>query len=169
MICVSSCRRLVLPPKAPRAYGKWAIVTGTTSGIGKEFAAYLVEQGMSLLIISRTESKLIEQKKELAEIATQAGLKAQIQEYEEDATDAPLDDKSVRIRHLAYDFTDMVTTKDEFYRRLDRECARMDKDGGLGLLINNVGTANEIPMTLDEFTGNLMVRWLLRLWWYLWC
>jgi hypothetical protein len=26
-------RRLVLPPKAPRQYGKWAIVTGTTSGI----------------------------------------------------------------------------------------------------------------------------------------
>ena len=27
-------RRLFLPPKHPRDYGKWAIVTGSTSGIG---------------------------------------------------------------------------------------------------------------------------------------
>jgi hypothetical protein len=41
-------------------------------------------------------------------------------------------DRHVRIRHLAYDFTKMDAEKDEFYRRLDKECARMDKDGGLG-------------------------------------
>ncbi len=29
-------------------------------------------------------------------------------------------------------------------------CQEMHKDGGIGLLINNVGTANEIPKGLDE-------------------
>ena len=54
-------RRLFLPPKHPRDYGKWAIVTGSTSGIGKEFAEEFARLGMSIMLISRTESKLKEQ------------------------------------------------------------------------------------------------------------
>ena len=46
-ILLSMYRRLVLPPKDPKSYGKWAIVTGTTSGIGKAFADDLAEKGLS--------------------------------------------------------------------------------------------------------------------------
>ncbi|AFN75707.1 short-chain dehydrogenase/reductase SDR [Melioribacter roseus P3M-2] len=34
-------------------YGKWAIVTGASSGIGKEFALYLANEKMNLILISR--------------------------------------------------------------------------------------------------------------------
>ncbi|MGK9368988.1 SDR family NAD(P)-dependent oxidoreductase [Melioribacter sp. Ez-97] len=34
-------------------YGKWAIVTGASSGIGKEFALYLAKEKINLILISR--------------------------------------------------------------------------------------------------------------------
>ncbi|CAO1357042.1 unnamed protein product [Diamesa tonsa] len=44
-------------------YGKWAVITGSTDGIGKQYAKELASQGMNIVLISRTESKL----KEVAE------------------------------------------------------------------------------------------------------
>ena len=38
--------------------GKYAIVTGATDGIGRAYALALAKRGMSLILISRTESKL---------------------------------------------------------------------------------------------------------------
>lgn len=46
------------PRRNLRWYGQWAVVTGATDGIGKEYAAQLARQGLSLVLISRTESKL---------------------------------------------------------------------------------------------------------------
>ncbi|KAJ6239011.1 hypothetical protein M0813_25594 [Anaeramoeba flamelloides] len=37
---------------------KWAVITGGSDGIGKEFALELAKQGFSLVLLSRTESKL---------------------------------------------------------------------------------------------------------------
>eukprot|EP01032_Pedospumella_encystans_P027934 gene27934-31555_t len=56
---LSVYRRLIRSPKKPTSYGKWAIVTGSTSGIGKEYADYLAKLGMNLLVISRTKDKLV--------------------------------------------------------------------------------------------------------------
>lgn len=39
-------------------FGKWAIVTGATDGIGKAYALALAKKGMSIILISRTEAKL---------------------------------------------------------------------------------------------------------------
>ena len=71
--------------KEPLSYGKWAVVTGSTSGIGKGFVEALAAKGLSkhcdhsrhealkfasigvnLLLISRDEQKLIAQAKELS-------------------------------------------------------------------------------------------------------
>ncbi|RHY25195.1 hypothetical protein DYB32_008475, partial [Aphanomyces invadans] len=41
-------------------YGKWAIVTGATDGIGKATALELARKGMNIVLISRTQSKLDE-------------------------------------------------------------------------------------------------------------
>lgn len=123
---LSIYRRLILPAKDPRSYGKWAVVTGTTSGIGREFADHLAKLGMPLLIISRSASKLQEQAKELQE------------KY------------SVTVKYLAYDFGQLGDEKKQFYADLDKELQKMDTDGGIGLLVNNVGTANDIPMALEE-------------------
>ena len=83
---------------------------------------------MSLLIVSRTESRLKEQSEELAAA------------------------HGVKVKYLAYDFTELGAEKKQFYGKLDTVCQEMDKDGGIGLLINNVGTANEIPKALEEFS-----------------
>lgn len=49
----------------PEQFGKWAIVTGCTSGSGEQFVRELARKNMNILMISRTESKLIELKREL--------------------------------------------------------------------------------------------------------
>jgi len=53
------------PGKDLKKFGKWAIVTGSTDGIGKAVAEELAAKGLSLILISRTQSKLEEQAKEL--------------------------------------------------------------------------------------------------------
>lgn len=53
------------PGKNLKKFGKWAIVTGCTDGIGKAVAEELAAKGLSLILISRTQSKLDEQAKEL--------------------------------------------------------------------------------------------------------
>lgn len=125
-------RRNILPPKLPLEYGKWAIVTGATAGIGKEFAEYLADQGMFLLLVSRNLDLLREQR------------------------DAMIDDFSVDVDIMAHDFTTECSSAvgKEFYRKLDEKCAELDKMGGVGLLINNVGVVNDIPMNLDELNDD---------------
>ncbi|GFQ81705.1 inactive hydroxysteroid dehydrogenase-like protein 1 [Trichonephila clavata] len=39
-------------------YGKWAVVTGGTDGIGKEYARALARHGLNIIIISRNKEKL---------------------------------------------------------------------------------------------------------------
>jgi len=46
-------------------FGKWAVVTGATDGIGKAYAIGLAEKGIDVVLISRTEAKLEEVKKEI--------------------------------------------------------------------------------------------------------
>ncbi|XP_011690236.1 PREDICTED: very-long-chain 3-oxoacyl-CoA reductase [Wasmannia auropunctata] len=41
-----------------RTQGKWAVVTGATDGLGKAFAKALAEQGMDIVLVSRSLSKL---------------------------------------------------------------------------------------------------------------
>ena len=53
------------PAKDLRKYGKWAVITGATDGIGKAYAFVLAKKGMSLVLISRTEAKLQAVKEEI--------------------------------------------------------------------------------------------------------
>ncbi|KAL7027384.1 hypothetical protein ACKWTF_005420 [Chironomus riparius] len=41
-------------------FGLWAVVTGATDGIGKQYAIELAKKGMNICLISRSETKLIE-------------------------------------------------------------------------------------------------------------
>jgi 17beta-estradiol 17-dehydrogenase / very-long-chain 3-oxoacyl-CoA reductase len=112
----------------PEKLGKWAVVTGTTSGLGKEFCVQLAERGMNLLIISRNPAKLEEQKEELEERFPQ-----------------------VEIRTMDFDFS-RVDQNAEFYEQLDGVLGELHSDGGIGLLVNNVGVANENPLYLTEIS-----------------
>lgn len=46
-------------------YGKWAVITGSTDGIGKEYAKELAKHGINIVLISRTEKKLIDVAREI--------------------------------------------------------------------------------------------------------
>ncbi|XP_037033658.1 very-long-chain 3-oxoacyl-CoA reductase-B-like [Bradysia coprophila] len=50
-----------------RQYGNWALVTGATDGIGKQFARSLAQRGFNIVLVSRTLSKLESVAKELSE------------------------------------------------------------------------------------------------------
>lgn len=46
-------------------YGDWAVITGSTDGIGRRYAIEYAKQGINIVLISRTESKLIQVAKEI--------------------------------------------------------------------------------------------------------
>ncbi|KAM4675108.1 very-long-chain 3-oxoacyl-CoA reductase-like [Discoglossus pictus] len=58
-----------------RKYGRWAVVTGATDGIGKGYAQELARRGLDIVLISRTAEKL---KKVADEIEQQSGRKTKI-------------------------------------------------------------------------------------------
>ncbi|XP_065355735.1 inactive hydroxysteroid dehydrogenase-like protein 1 [Calliphora vicina] len=48
-----------IPQNLVDKYGKWAVITGATDGIGKEYAKELAKQGVNVVLVSRTKEKLI--------------------------------------------------------------------------------------------------------------
>lgn len=56
-------------------YGKWAVVTGSTDGIGKEYACELARNGMNIVLVSRTMEKL---EKVALEIREEFGVETKI-------------------------------------------------------------------------------------------
>lgn len=111
-------------PKKPRHFGTWAVVTGATDGIGKAICLELARKGMNILLISRTEEKLVQTEKEI-EIAT-AG--------------------SVKTAHVAIDYSKFdIAAKDKVKKAL---IALPD----VGILVNNVGQSYEFPQFFNELS-----------------
>ncbi|KAJ8611000.1 hypothetical protein MRB53_038213 [Persea americana] len=96
--------------------GSWALVTGASDGLGKEYSTQLAAAGFNVLLVSRTQSKL-------------------------DALASTLSTgpKSVQTKTLAMDFT---KNSDADYKKLEA----MIKDLDLAVLINNVGLSHDIPV-----------------------
>ncbi|KAI1194479.1 hypothetical protein F5X97DRAFT_310988 [Nemania serpens] len=105
--------------------GTWAVVTGASDGLGKEFAAQLAAKGFNLLLVSRTQSKLESFQNELR--AKYPSLQTDI---------------------LAMDFA--AVDNDADYARLAKRIDGLD----VGILINNVGQSHSIPVpfTLTDET-----------------
>lgn len=55
--------------KGQPGQGAWALVTGATDGIGKEFAIQLAKRGFNVFLVSRTTSKLQAVQEEIGEWA----------------------------------------------------------------------------------------------------
>ncbi|KAK3337818.1 hypothetical protein B0H65DRAFT_552328 [Neurospora tetraspora] len=102
-----------------RKYGKkgtWAVVTGASDGLGKEFAQQLASKGFNLVLVSRTQSKLDTLARELE-----------------------LRWDGLKTKTFAMDFS---KDDDSDYERL----AELIKGLDIGILINNVGQSHSIPV-----------------------
>jgi len=102
------------------AKGTWAVVTGASDGIGKEFGLQLAKKGYNMILVSRTASKL-------------DALKTQIK------SSSP----NVSVETLAMDFSQ---NKDSDYAAL----AALVKNKQVSILINCVGQSHSIPVEFIE-------------------
>ena len=101
--------RGILKPKDLRKYGKWAVVTGGSDGIGKGYVLELAKRGLNVCVISRTELKL---KSVCQEVSDKYGTKAE---------------------YLVFDFVDGD------YQDLYKKLSSFPWFDDIGVLINNVG------------------------------
>lgn len=105
-------------PVTPERYGpkgSWAVVTGSTDGIGKAVALELAERGFNLVLISRSMEKLNATAREVQEVGQKAG--------------------AGQTRVIAFDFAEDVSI--EAYKALERRIADLD----VAVLVNNVGVS----------------------------
>ena len=97
----------------PERYGKdsWAVVTGSTDGIGLELCRSIAKRGLNVVLISRTESKLVARCSELSK------------EFPE-----------IKFHYVVGDFSANTSVKfyEEIFEKLE------DKD--VSMLFNNVGS-----------------------------
>jgi len=82
-----------------RQYGPWAVVTGSTDGIGKEYAKQLAARGLNLVLISRSPAKLQTTKTEIEKLQP-----------------------SIQVRTIAVDFTEDRS----IYRRIAAELGDLE-------------------------------------------
>ncbi|KAJ7945489.1 very-long-chain 3-oxoacyl-CoA reductase 1 [Quillaja saponaria] len=107
-------------PKDLKTYGSWALITGSTDGIGKAFAYQLAQKGLNLILVSRNSHKL-------------KTVSTEIQAMFPDT----------KIKKIKLDFSGNVTSG----LRLIEEAVR---DVDLGVLINNVGITYPAAMFFHE-------------------
>lgn len=117
----------IRPGKNLKAYGKWAVVTGATDGIGKAYAFDMAKAGLNVLLISRTQSKLDDVKQELQ------------QKYK------------VEVDTLAVDYS-KFDLGSESYQKVAAKVRGLD----VGVLINNVGMSYSYPKLFGELTDDLV-------------
>lgn len=101
--------------------GTYAVITGASDGIGKEFALQLARKGYNLLLISRTQSKL-------------EALAKDIKEKNND---------KIEVSTFAMDF---AANSDADYELLSEVVKGLD----VGILVNNVGLSHSIPVSFIE-------------------
>ncbi|XP_059633607.1 very-long-chain 3-oxoacyl-CoA reductase 1-like [Cornus florida] len=101
------------PPKNLKQYGSWALVTGSTDGIGKSVSFELASKGLNLVLVGRNPSKLETTSNEI------------IEKY----------GTQISIKTIVIDFAKL--RGEEVARSIQEGIEGLD----LGILINNVGLA----------------------------
>lgn len=96
--------------------GSWAVITGASDGIGKQFALQLARKGYNVLLVSRTKSKLE---------ALEAEIKSAFPQ--------------TQTKSLAMDF---AANRDSDFSALKQLTDSLD----VSILINNVGQSHSIPV-----------------------
>jgi len=120
-------------PKNINKFGKWAVITGSTDGIGKALAIFYAKKGMNLVLISRTQSKLDAVAKE---VKAAGG-------------------SNCEVETIAVDFGDFTVAQQE-------EVTEIAMRHDIRFLINNVGMSYPHAMYFHE-TSIPMQQKLLRI------
>uniref|UniRef100_A0A0N5AL76 Estradiol 17-beta-dehydrogenase 12 n=1 Tax=Syphacia muris TaxID=451379 RepID=A0A0N5AL76_9BILA len=107
------------------AGGKWAVITGSTDGIGKAYAFELARRGFKILLISRSQQKLDDVKKAIEE------------------------ETKVEVRTIAFDF--FCSDVELYQEKIISKITELD----VGVLVNNVGVAYEYPDALHMVQGGI--------------
>ncbi|CAB9530888.1 oxooacyl-coA reductase let-767 (Partial), partial [Seminavis robusta] len=109
------------PAKDLKKLGEWALVTGATDGIGKAYVYALAKRGISVVMVSRTESKL-------------QALKEEMEEKKYDG---------VSFKYVVVDYSNFdETVRNHLYNET--------KDLDIGVLVNNVGMSYRYPRYFHE-------------------
>lgn len=109
------------PPKNLKTYyGSWALITGSTDGIGKAMAFELARKGLNLVLVSRNLSKLNQVSTELL-----------------------AENPNIQIKNLVLDFSENVVAG---VREMEVSIKGME----IGVLINNVGVTYHEAMYFHE-------------------
>ncbi|KAG5520727.1 hypothetical protein RHGRI_033340 [Rhododendron griersonianum] len=110
------------PPKNLKQYGSWALITGSTDGIGKALALELASKGLGLILVGRDPLKL----------------KATCQQIQEEKGG------NASVKTIVIDFSKL--RGDEIAKKVEEGIAGLD----LGILINNAGLSYPFPRFLHE-------------------
>uniref|UniRef100_A0AC35U953 Estradiol 17-beta-dehydrogenase 12 n=1 Tax=Rhabditophanes sp. KR3021 TaxID=114890 RepID=A0AC35U953_9BILA len=96
--------------------GKYAVVTGSTDGIGKAYALQLAKKGFNIVLISRSDSKLQSVKKEINDQVP-----------------------DIDVQTVAFDFTN--SSVKDYENIIFKKLQSIE----VGVLVNNVGMTSEYP------------------------
>ncbi|KAJ0038868.1 hypothetical protein Pint_23612 [Pistacia integerrima] len=117
------------PPKNLKDYGSWAIITGSTDGIGKAFAFELASKGLNLVLVGRNPSKLEATSNEIHK---------------------RFNNNKVEIKSLVIDFE--KSSGEEICEVMEDGIEGLD----VGILINNAGVAFPYARFFHEIDLELM-------------
>ncbi|TFK84121.1 3-ketoacyl-CoA reductase [Polyporus arcularius HHB13444] len=113
----------VIPGKSLKKYGAgkgaWAVVTGASEGIGREYALQLAQKGFNVLVSARNASAL-------ATLVTEIESKS-------------IGDKKVQAKAVTMDFSKL--DDEAQWKKLRSELAGLD----IGVLVNNAGKSYSYP------------------------
>jgi 17beta-estradiol 17-dehydrogenase / very-long-chain 3-oxoacyl-CoA reductase len=110
------------PPKNLKQYGSWALVTGSTDGIGRALASELASKGLGLILVGRDPLKL----------------EATCQQIREE------NGGNLSVKTIVIDFSKL--RGDEIAKKIEEGIEGLD----VGILINNAGLAYPYPQFLHE-------------------
>lgn len=117
---VAFYKMFLRPGKNLKKLGKWAVITGATDGIGKAYAMNLAKKGINIVLISRTEQKLKDVAKEIADKGY-----------------------GVETKYVVCDYSN-------FDKKAQSTVNSAIKDLEVGILINNVGISYNYPVYFHE-------------------
>ncbi|KAL1289893.1 hypothetical protein HN51_058271 [Arachis hypogaea] len=116
-------------PKNLTEYGSWAIITGSTDGIGKAMAHEMASKGLNLLLLGRNPTKLEATSNEIREKNNKV---------------------SVEVKCLVVDFE--KENGERIKERVEEAIEGLD----VGILVNSAGLAYRYARFFHEVDSNLM-------------